>query len=137
MDNNSNRILIDGPVKEHFVEISKWAKFLGIVGFVLSSMIALVSFFTFESVMKEEGIGPEQATVVRVAYWIIAILYFMFSLWLYRFAKHLQLSFEQNDQGLFNDSIKNLKYNFRFLGILMIIQVSFIVIALMFALNQL
>jgi hypothetical protein len=58
-------------------------------------------------------------------------LYFFPCLYLFNFAKKMQLALRNNDQINLNDSLKNLKSNFKYVGILTIVMLSLYAIGLL------
>ena len=125
----SNKIEIDSSGYTHLVETAKWAKFLAIVGIVLSCILVLVALFagTFMELFLTRTGGESTSTVfVSIAYIIIAALYFFTSLYLYRFGVKMQYALNSNDQQLFNVALQNQRMFYRIMGIIMIIYLSIV-----------
>jgi hypothetical protein len=73
------------------------------------------------------GAGGFMQIVLLLA---MVALYFFPCLYLFNFAKKMQLALRNNDQINLNDSFRNLKSNFKYVGILTIVILSFYAIAL-------
>ena len=125
---------IDHETTGYLSETAKWAKFLSIVGFVMCGFIVIAALFagTIAS-----ALGPFGGTMgaggfmITVIYLGVASLYFFPCLFLFNFSRKMQFALRNNDQINLNDSFKNLKSNFKFVGILTIVIISFYVIALL------
>jgi hypothetical protein len=129
---------IDNNTESHLKESAMWAKFLGILGFVFSALILILAF-VLPSLLERAGnysrydrdMASFGAAFITVAYIIIAAILFMVSMFVYRFAVKMKAALATNDQQSLNDSFKNLKFLFRFYGIIAIIYLLFIVLALL------
>jgi hypothetical protein len=125
---------IDHQSNAYLNEAAKWGKFLAIMGFIFCGLILIVALFagTFMASMMQGFGGAEAglAGVVTVVYVVIALVYFFPCLYLYNFSTKVQAALRSNQQDALNISFRNLKSCFKFLGILMIIMLSFWVLAL-------
>ena len=140
MDSNNQNLFdlqIDQTVSGYLRETAKWGKFLAIVGFVGCGILAIIAVFAgtamssaFESVGGGAGMSGMLLTLI---YLIIAIIYFFPCLYLFHFANKMQRALRQNDQFFLTDSFKNLKSCYKYMGILMIIVLSFYVIIIIIA----
>jgi len=127
---------IDTSSREHLSEAAKWAKFLAIVGFVMSGLIAVIgifagSLFNLMTRRYSEGYGDTSAITgglavfMSILYVGIAVLVFLPYLFLYRFATRMRTALSTNDQQTLNNSFQNLKIMFRYVGIMTIIGLCF------------
>jgi hypothetical protein len=140
-------INVDQTGRAHLAEAARWAKFLSIMGFIMCGLIVLIgiffsSFFSMFSTRyggnspydefpaSTSGLGATMA----VFYIIIALIYFIPVLFLFRFATKMKAALASNDQEILNNSFQNLKASFRFVGILTIIMLCFWVLAMIVAL---
>ncbi len=103
-------------------EIKKWAKFLGIVGFVLTGLMVLLGFGmgTIMGSFSNEDI-PIPGYVFGILYVLIALLYFFPSLFLYRYSTHLSAALARRDNQELTKAFSNEKSFFKFWAILMIV----------------
>jgi hypothetical protein len=141
MEPNTNTNLfelqVDHEASSYLRDAARWAKFLAIVGFVICGIIVLVALFAGSMLATSFGaMGARGSTamgaMVSVIYIIIALISFFPWLFLFNFASKMQVALRNNDQVQLNQSFKNLKSCYRFLGILMIIYLCFIALALIF-----
>ncbi len=137
----STELQVDTSTHGHLKETAMWAKLLGIVGFVMSALLGVFSFFagTIFDKMSQDGYGAYDknaaamgATMITVIYLIFAAIGLMVSLFTYRFAVKMKAALLSNDQTSLNDSFKNLKFLFRFYGVIALIYIFFLVIGLLF-----
>jgi tryptophan-rich sensory protein len=142
MDQNliSNDLQMDANVAGHLKEAAGWAKFLGIVGFIVSGFLVIAAFFVsafFGKAMNANPYGNANAGVfsmmsgmITVVYLIIAILGIVISLFTYKFGVKTKRALLYTDQESLDTGFKNLKFLFRFYGIVMIIYLGIIVLAM-------
>ncbi|MEO6584374.1 MAG: DUF5362 family protein [Ferruginibacter sp.] len=125
---------IDEISYQHLNETAKWAKFISILGFILSAFILLVGIFSasFLSMMKDTApISPMLSTgVLTIVYAIFATINGLLSLFLFKFSVKMKTALMTNDQGTLNESFLNLKYLYRMVGIIMIAYLAIIVLSM-------
>ncbi|MEO6230390.1 MAG: DUF5362 family protein [Ferruginibacter sp.] len=126
-----NDLVIDNASRGHLSETATWGKFLGIVGFVYSLLVAVAAIFAGSILAKLSG-GIESSGErmlaggsVAIVYLVLAGVIFFMSLYLFRFSKNIQLALLTNDQPSLTNSLKNLKVYFRFAGIITAIALIF------------
>ena len=134
----SGDLQVDSVAYTHLKETARWAKFLSIIGFILSGFLVLIGIFSgsiFSSMGGEMAAAGMMGTgLVMVIYIIIAIIYIMLSLYLYRFATKMQYALQAIDQQEFNDSLHNLKRVYKIMGILVVVYLGFMALVLIFGL---
>jgi hypothetical protein len=147
MEQTSNTSLfslsIDPITKAHLSEAAKWARFLSIVGMIL--LVLMVVFGLFMATMMSSTMGQFDSAGyssysifsalgpgIAVIYIIMAVIAFFPLLFLLRFANKARAALAGNDQQALNTSFQNLKVYFRYIGILVIIWLAFIVIGFLF-----
>ncbi len=139
MEQGQNLLTSDIHVDEiaygHLKETAKWGKFLGLLGFVLSGLLALVGIFAgsmITTLMERSGstAGPVGAGTLTMIYIIGALIYFFMSLYLYRFAVKMQAALKTTSQETFNESLSNLRMLYRMMGIIMIVYLSILALAM-------
>ena len=107
-------------------ETQKWAKFLGILGFVFTGLMVVaglgMSAFMSSAFSEEMAVpGP----IITGFYVLLAVLYFFPSLYLYRYGSHLKVALAQRNNQLLTLAFRNEKSFFKFCGILMVIMLVF------------
>ena len=130
----STELQVDSVASAHLKETARWAKFLAIVGLVLSFMLLLLGLFAnvFMSSMYKgiQSVNPEADVmgrgVLTVMCFVGAAIYFFLSLFLLRFAGKMKQALLTTDQESFNVSLMNLKFVYRIMGIIVIIYLAFI-----------
>ncbi len=138
-------INVDQVGRSHLGEAARWAKFLAIMGFIFCGLIVLMGVFfgSFMGILSSRSGGNPYGDVVStpgigaamaIYYVIVALIYFFPCLFLYRFATKMRNALAANDQETINTSFQNLKATFRYMGIVTIIMLAFVVLAFIVAL---
>jgi hypothetical protein len=122
---------IDQQNTSYLTEISRWGKFLAIVGFIAIGLCTL--FFTLALILGNSTssasfggtsydvgytLGRTIGPVILIALFLI---YFFPTLYLYRFSTQMQTALRNNDQVNLTSAFGNLKSAFKFVGILTIV----------------
>lgn len=127
-----NELTLSDSAKEDLHTIAKWTTFLSILGFVALGLSVILSLFigTFLSMMGAGGEGlPFPPIVLSVAYLIIPVIYFFPILYLYRFSNKAKVALKQENRETLAEAIANLRSHYKFIGILVVIVLSFYVLA--------
>ena len=120
---------VDPKIKNYLSESAKWAKFLGIVGFILVGFLVLGAFFAgafinFMNLNERNGSGENPLNSgafsigMAIYFLLIALLYFFPSLYLYQFGTKTRQALYNNEQPDFQMAFSRLKSFFKFFGIL-------------------
>jgi len=126
----TGELQIDSIAYSHLKETAGWAKFLAIVGFVVSGLILLAALFAGSLFSSVSAMPSSVAGLMIVIYVIGAVIAFIVSLYMYKFATKMKVALMNNDQEEMNMSFANLKLVFRIYGIIMIIYLAIIVLAM-------
>jgi magnesium-transporting ATPase (P-type) len=114
----------------------KWAMFLAIIGYIFLGIMIVVGVLagtflkTFSSGENNFGISDSLMFIPII---LIAAVYFFPVLFLFRFSKYTSKAIKSLDKLIFHKAIKNLKYYFAYIGILLIIVMSLYFIILIIA----
>jgi len=130
-------LLIGQEAKNYLYTAGKWARFLGILGFIGTAIIALLCVFAgavspimgaFSSSSTGLPVSAGAGALSMVPLLLIMILYFFVSYFLYQFGTNIKNGVAVNDMQLVTKAFRNLKSHFKLIGIiLIIIIVSYIV----------
>ena len=117
---------IDHESTTYLKEAARWAKFLAIVGFICCGLCVLLGLFAgslISTMYSSMGVGQagSMGGALSIVYILLALLYFFPCLYTFNFARKMQVALASNDQAQLNQSFRNLKSCYRFLGILMVI----------------
>ena len=128
---------LDDPSFSYFREAAKWARFIAIVGFIFCGILVLFAFFagTIFATLTAGlgGYAPIGGGLFTIVYLVFALLWFFPFLYLYRFASQMQLALHHKEQLKLQNSFKNLKSYFRFMGILFIVVLSIYALGIVMA----
>lgn len=110
-------------------QAGKWARFLGIVGFIFSGIIALIglfagSIFATVTAYSANPLFRGSATALTVGYLIIAGISFLPALFLFQFGSRAKLALLMADSIGISGALHKLKSFFKFYGILIIIVIA-------------
>ncbi|MBO9672381.1 MAG: hypothetical protein J7577_02980 [Sphingobacteriaceae bacterium] len=125
------KLVVTEEMRSYFYDMSKWARFLSVVGFVVSAFLTLSSFGIGAAINANPSLlnqlGPLASTGaigITMFYLLLALLFFYQSLLLLRFSAKGKQGILFGDQENLNDAIANLKSLFKFWGILTIISLA-------------
>jgi hypothetical protein len=120
-------LLQDGQF--YLAQAGKWARFLGIMAFISSGLIAIVGLF-FGTVMTALSRYQPRAmpTVFGGAmgffYLLIAVIYFFVGLYLYQFGTRIKTAINTADSVELSQALGKLKSFFNFLGVITIVCIA-------------
>ena len=125
--NQTPELIIDLPIRAFLTETSRWAKFMGILGFVFSGLIALFAVFMMlaPTLKLTFRLNASFGFIVGPFYLLMAVLYYFPSRYLYNFSSNIKAALFGNDQDALSLGFENLKSNFKFWAILMIVMIGF------------
>jgi len=109
---------------------AKWAKFLGILGFVGSAFIALMGVFfgtimtTLSQFNRASPMPPFMGGAMGVFYILMAAFNFFLALYLYQFGVRVKNGVEFKDSEIVSDGLGKLKSLFKLSGITAIVFLS-------------
>lgn len=123
----SNKLEVNEQNIPFFEEIAKWGKFLSILGFIMAGLLAIVALAMPQLIVNAQfpqmmGAAAQGAAIgITIVYLAFAVLMIFPALYLYRHSVRMKTALAQTDQGLFNNSLENLKSMFKFYGIFCIV----------------
>ena len=132
----NKKIEIEQPTLKQLNTARKWAMFLAIIGFIFFGIMIVVGLIAgtflkaFSSGENNFGINESLMFIPVI---LIAAIYFFPILFLFRFSKFISKAIKTLDKLYFHKAIKNLKYYFAYIGILVIIVLSVYFIILIVA----
>jgi magnesium-transporting ATPase (P-type) len=130
------KIEIEQGTLKNLETTRKWVMFLAIIGFIFLGLFIIIGLIagTFLTAFNsgEKGLGvPESLMFVPVL--LLAAIFFFPILFLFRFSKHTSHAIQNLDKLRLHKAIKNLKYYFAYIGILLIIVLSLYIVVLIVA----
>ncbi|MCX6333881.1 MAG: hypothetical protein NT092_06195 [Bacteroidia bacterium] len=110
----------------------KWSMFMAIIGFIATGIMVIVGLVAgvFLSVFKAQNapLGITES-ILLIFIIILAAIYFLPILYLYRFSKHMGNAIRTLDKTLMQKAFKYLKRYYVYMGILIIIILAFYFVA--------
>jgi hypothetical protein len=135
----ADALWISEDVRSYIYEAAKWTKFLAIVGFVFTALIAISAFSAGAVLNSLAMLSPNNPLVkmgsaaITIIYLLIALLYFYPSFLLFRFSTAANQAVLYADQASLSAAMGKLKSFFKFWGILTIVLIIFYILAIVFA----
>ena len=133
-NNKQNPELVINTDGSDYLNIaSKWAKFLAILGFIGTAFMVLAGIIMAVVTSFTSKLGSPfgfPVGLLGLLYVLLALLYFFPALYLFNFASKSRIALDTINQTEFDDSLKNLKKMFKFLGIMTIALIASYVIAI-------
>ena len=137
---------LNRSAQDFLYEAARWGKFLAIVGFVIIGLMVLlgigmgVFMGSFASLADSSDyssplLGMMGGGAFTLIYLVFAALYFFPTLYLYRFSTNAMTAIKQAHSHQVELSMENLKSMFKFMGILMIIILSFYALIFLFGIG--
>jgi hypothetical protein len=132
---------IDSASTLYLKDAARWARFLGIIGFIMCGMavcFAILAVTVMAGLFNTLGTGSLFGGInvtsagVGLIYTILALIFFFPCLYLYNFGMRMKTALLRNDQEQLVVSFKNARACLRFIGILMIIAIGFWILMLIF-----
>lgn len=118
-------------------EIRKWVNFLAIMGFVGVGIMVIFGLFAgsiFTRTFSQMGTGTPFPSFLGYIYIVFALIYFFPALYLYKFGANLKVALGRRDSKSLELAFENLKSHYKFIGIMVIIVLSFYALAILFGL---
>lgn len=130
---------VDSASLLYLKDAARWARFLGIVGFIMGGMavcFAILAVTAMAGLFNTLGTGSFGGGLspagVAIIYTVLALIWFFPCLYLYNFGTRMKTALLRNDQEQLVVSFKNARACLRFIGILMIIAIGFWILMLLF-----
>lgn len=126
---------LDNNSRKYLLTVSKWAKFLSIVGFVGVGVIFLLGLFmmlgmNFLTNELSRFYTGFPAFFLGFIYFLYSLIYFFPTYYLFLFSKKMKDGLISNDNNAVKDGFKNLSSLFTFVGILTIVNLGLVILAL-------
>jgi hypothetical protein len=129
---------LDSMDKHNLQSAGKWAKFIGIINYIVAGLIVIASIaMLFGGGMIADripGFGGGLIFGAAVLYLGMAVLYFFIGKSLHGFGKHAKIAAITDDTNALSQSLSNLKTFFTIVGVLTLVFVIIYGIFLLIAL---
>lgn len=142
MENNSSSFFsddlkLDYQDQAYLTETSKWARFLSIVGMIMSAITMLivpVALIALRGTSQALPFGSFLAGgfLMSLFYVLIGGFFFYLSLIMFKFSKYLKSSIDNRNQSELTEALRNQNLYYKILGILSAVYLGFLALALVF-----
>ncbi len=134
--NEVKNIEIDQKDLKHLNKTRKWTMFIAIIGFILLGLIIVIGGIagTFLSVFNsgEQGVSVPLVLAIIMVVVFFCVCFFP-GMFLFRFSKQIRKAVKNHDKKELSNALRNLKYFFVYLGILIILILTFYLITIIFS----
>ena len=129
--------------RDYLETAAKWAKFLGIMGFIFTALIVLGAFSvmtigsSFGSAMPPGSpfAGGMFGVGLGIFYLVLALPYFFISLYMYNFAEKTKAGLYSSNSEIMTLAYKNLRNYFRLSGILILAMIVIYILIIIFGIG--
>lgn len=125
---------IDQQGLSYLGEAARWARFVAICGFIFCALMVMAGFFMGTMMTAMMGAVSSLSAIgsgfITFFYLLLAAIWFLPCLFLFRFGSQMQLAVRNNQQDKLHQSLSNLKSYFKFIGVLFIIVLTFYALAI-------
>jgi len=125
---------ISKQAEKYLMEMSKWATFIAIVGFIAIALLVVMSFSigTIMANLPDEYLGGISPNFFAFFYLITAGIYFIPVFFLFQFGHKTKQALINKDSSLLTFGLKKLNAHYKFIGILLIIGIVLYFALIMF-----
>ncbi len=136
-DEYRGRLRINFEIQDYLYQSAKWAKLLSFIGFLIILLIVAfaLSINTLYSQLKSflPNVPDLPAQGITIFYLVVALIYLIPAISLYRFSSNIKESFVEQDQLKFARGFNSLNSFFKFWGIFTLIIVILFVLLIALA----
>lgn len=125
-----NPLFVSNEMKSDLLSISRWTKFLAILGFVGIGFMLIAGFIMVVSSSMMSYIYQDSMVmiIIAVVYVIFAVVYFFPVMYLMKSAVDLGKGVNENNNEFLALGVKNLKAHFKYMGIMIIATIGLYII---------
>lgn len=120
-------LILSPEAQFYLTAAGKWARFLGIIGFIGTAFIAICALFigtimgALASLSPAGGLAAAPGGILSFVYILIAIFYFFVSLYTYQFGTRVKEGVLFQNSMAITDGLGKLKAVFKMIGIVTIV----------------
>lgn len=133
------QLVLNTKSKSFLREISKWAFFFAIIGFISIFLLVVIAILMgtvyapmIDMLAQQQGLQSLGITL-SITYLVVALLYFMPVLYLFKFSRKMKTALAIKNDDVLSDALENLKSHYKFIGVLTIIMISLYILLIGFS----
>jgi hypothetical protein len=133
------QLVVNSKSRGFLKEISKWAFFFSILGFLNIVLLIVVAVLMstiyaplLDMLAEQQGV-PYLGLSLTVTYLAIALISIIPVLYLFKFSRKMKEALATKSDATLADAFGNLKSHFKFIGVLTIISISLYLLVLIFS----
>jgi len=124
-ETSKSELVITEEIAKYLTIISKWGKFLSILGFAFVGLVVfggIIMSLVFSLIPSSDlDVFPVPAFLLGFLYLVIGLVYFFPIFYLFRFSFSIDQALRLNDQDKLAKSFHFLKAHYRFIGIFIVV----------------
>ncbi|WP_405566133.1 DUF5362 family protein [Polaribacter sp. Asnod6-C07] len=134
------QIVLTTRSKTFLREISKWAFFFSIIGFIgiafllIGAILIGTVYAPMLNMIAQQQGAPSISMGIMITYLVMGLLYFMPVFYLFKFSRKMKLALANKNDEILADALESLKSHYKFIGVLTIIMISLYVLLIGFSL---
>ena len=125
----TDKLIVSSQSSVYLNETGKWAKFLAILGFCFIGLFVVFALFAGTILSSMGNELPYPGAVLSGIYLLLGLLYFFPVYYLFRFSSKIRSALYTKSNPDLDSAFENLKAHYKFIGILMIVVMSFYILA--------
>ena len=134
-------LTVEGLAKNHLSETWKWGRFLAIAGFIsIAGMLVVCTVVLINPVVDDPSVNTvstsENTIVGIVTMLLFGVLYFFPCYFLLKFSIQMKTALSADDAGVLTEAFKNLKVTFRYIGVVTLIGMVFLLLGLLIGISE-
>lgn len=133
------QLTLNTKSKAFLSEVARWTFFFAILGFIAIAFFIIIAILMgtvyskmLDMVAEQQGV-PYMSISLMITYLVVALLYFMPVLYLFKFSKKMKVALATKNDETLADAFENLKSHYKFIGVLTIIMISLNVLIIGFS----
>lgn len=133
------QLVLTSKSKNFLKEIANWSFFFSILGFlsilffiVVAILVGTVYAPMLDMITQQQGVTGS-GLYVMILYLVIALLYFMPVLYLFKFSRKMKEALATKSDETLAEAFGNLKSHFKFIGVMTIIVISLYILLFVFS----
>jgi len=136
-------LMVSEDIRSYIYDTAKWSRFLSVVGFIFSALIAISAFSVAAILGSLQASMPNNPLLqlgsggITAIYLVIAFLQFYPSLLLFKFSSAANQAVLYGDQASLTAAMSKLKSFFKFFGVLTIAFIVFYIVTILLSIMML
>ena len=129
--NTGTDLTLSEQNRKDLLSISKWTKFLSIMGFIGIGLMVIAAFFV--SQIPQRGFNRTPTEYLTIAYLVMAAIYFFPIFYLFKFSQNMKEGLDRSDQMSVTQAFSFMNRHYKYIGIFTIVIMSIYALVIVIA----